>query len=137
MAKSKEWINLCKIKYALELLDDAIIFGCKLAKTPMDQNLKLSKYEENKLNNPGTYRRLVGRLLYLTITRPNITFAIHRLSQFMAKTRLPIYKLPIEFCNTSRALLVRVCCFHVSQSFTLKPLLMQTGLHAPILEDQP
>ena len=103
----------------------------------MDQNLKLSKYERKELNNPGTYRGLIGRLLYLTITRPNITFAIHRLSQFMAKTRLPIYKLPIEFCNTSRALLVRVCYFQVSQSFTSKPLLMQTGLHAPILEDQP
>ena len=113
------------------------MLGCKPAKTPMDQNLKLSKYEQKELNNPGTYRGLIGRLLYLTITRPNITFAIHRLSQFMAKTRLPIYKLPIEFCNTSRALLVRVCCFQVNQSFTSKPLLMQTGLHASILEDQP
>lgn len=83
MAKSKEWINLCQIKYALELLDDAVIFGCKLAKTPMDQNLKLSKYEENELNNPGTYRRLT------TITRPDISFAVHRISQFMAKPRLP------------------------------------------------
>ncbi|XP_050290433.1 uncharacterized mitochondrial protein AtMg00810-like [Quercus robur] len=89
VARSKEGINLCQRKYAFELLDDAGMLGCKLAKTPMDQILKLNKYEGKELNNPNTYRRLISRLLYLVITRPDITFAIHRLSQFMAKPRLP------------------------------------------------
>lgn len=72
----------------MELLDDAGMLGCKPANTPMDQNLKLSKYEGKELSNLGTYRRLIGRLLYLTIKRPDITFAVHKLSQFMAKPRL-------------------------------------------------
>lgn len=36
------------------------------------------------LESPTAYRELIGRLLYLTITRPDITFAVHQLSQFLS-----------------------------------------------------
>lgn len=50
---------------------------------PMEQNLHLSQDSRIILPDGAAYRRLVGRLLYLTITRPDISFVVEKLSQFM------------------------------------------------------
>jgi hypothetical protein len=59
------------------------MLGCRPASTPMDPNLKLSAESKELLSNPSIYQRLVSRLIYLTNTRPDLTFAVSVVSQFM------------------------------------------------------
>jgi len=53
----------------------------------MDVNVKLRRDEGELLQDPTFYRKLVGSLIYLTITRPNISFVVHTVSKFMQNPR--------------------------------------------------
>ncbi|XP_027340768.1 uncharacterized protein LOC113854109 [Abrus precatorius] len=50
--------------------------GAKSVDTPMDPNSKLLPSQGKPLSDPEKYRRLVGKLNYLTVTRPDISYAI-------------------------------------------------------------
>ena len=70
-------------KYAHEIVDDCGFLGSKPVDFPIEENHKLPLATGKLLDNPSLYRCLVGRLLYLIITRPELCYAVHTLSQFM------------------------------------------------------
>lgn len=79
-------------KYTLELLEDTGFLEAKPSSIPFDPNLKLSPTDGELLPDPTSYRRLIGRLIYLTNTRPDISFAVQHLSQFVSKPLVPHYQ---------------------------------------------
>ncbi|CAM8931929.1 unnamed protein product [Rhodiola kirilowii] len=85
VTRSSDDLFLNQRKYALELILEAGLLACKPCSTPMDCKHKLALSTAPDLVDPGPYRRLVGQLIYLTNTRPDLAYSVHILSQFMSK----------------------------------------------------
>jgi len=70
-------------KYAKSLLSKFGLDDCKPVSIPLATGEKLKKLDESELADEGLYRRIVGSLLYLTATRPDLMYAASLLSRFM------------------------------------------------------
>ncbi|GKE53143.1 putative RNA-directed DNA polymerase [Tanacetum coccineum] len=81
--RSPKGIFICQKKYILDLLAEIRMINCKPADTPMMVNQKLFIEKKAKLADKNRYQRLVGKLIYLSHTRPDITYAVGVVSRFM------------------------------------------------------
>jgi hypothetical protein len=63
--------------------------GYKPISIPLDQNVKLSADEGDLVEDTTMYRHIVGSLIYMTITRPNLSYTVGVVSQFMQTPRKP------------------------------------------------
>ena len=88
IARASEGIYLSQRKYSMDLVTEAGLLGSKPAATPIEQNHRLSLSKSAFLPNPAVYRRLVGRLIYLLSTRPDLCYSVNLLSQFMKTPRV-------------------------------------------------
>jgi hypothetical protein len=59
------------------------MIGCKPILIPLEQNVKLSANENDFVEDSTMYRHIVGSLIYMTITRPDLNYVVRMVSQFM------------------------------------------------------
>ncbi|XP_060212088.1 uncharacterized mitochondrial protein AtMg00810-like [Lycium barbarum] len=97
-SRPEKGIHMCQKKYALELVLELGLSGGKPIYTPLEFNHNLTSIEydnvvkedekdkgfnDKQLEDRSSYQRLVRRLLYLTMTRPDLAFVVQILSQHM------------------------------------------------------
>jgi hypothetical protein len=85
-------IMLSQTKYALDVLKKFNMSDCKPSNTPCEARLKLSANSTQKKVDTKLYRQLVGSLFYLTITRPDIAYAVGIVSKYMAVPHMEHWK---------------------------------------------
>ncbi|XP_057250059.1 uncharacterized mitochondrial protein AtMg00810-like [Beta vulgaris subsp. vulgaris] len=96
VTRSNSGILLNHRKYILDLLSSTKMENCKVAPFPFPKGLKLSTIEGPALVDFEIYRRVVGKLLYLNMTRPDISYDVQQLSQFLSEPRTPHYVVALH-----------------------------------------
>lgn len=88
IARNASGFYISQRKYAFDIITEEGLLGTKPSPVPAELNHKLTK-ATSPLSSTHQYRRLVGRLIYLSNTRPDLGYAVHVLAQFMQKPLLP------------------------------------------------
>ncbi|KAL0404527.1 UNVERIFIED_CONTAM: Retrovirus-related Pol polyprotein from transposon RE2 [Sesamum radiatum] len=78
-------MSVTQRKYINDIITDTEMIDAHPVLTPLPQGVKFSSELGSPLSDPEKYRRLIGRLLYLTFTRPDLSFAVQQLSQFLQR----------------------------------------------------
>jgi hypothetical protein len=87
--QSPKGIWLLQRQYALNKLSEYGMMRCKPISISLQQNVKLSADEGDLVEDTTMYRHIVGNLIYMTITRPDLNYAVGMVSQFMQTPRKP------------------------------------------------
>jgi histone deacetylase 1/2 len=89
VSRSSAGLSLTQHKYSMDLLRRAGMLKCKHATTPMSVTDRLSALDGDLLTSDDAteYRSIVGGLQYLTITRPDISYAVNRVCQYLHAPR--------------------------------------------------
>jgi hypothetical protein len=84
ISSTSEGFFLSQEKYIQDLLDRASLTNHWTAETPMELNVHLVATDGEPLEDHTHYHHIVGSLVYLGVTRPDISYSVHILSQFVS-----------------------------------------------------
>ena len=87
--RAENGIYMLQKQYGRTVLKKCGMLGCKPINIPLDRNCKLRAYWGTKIADVNMYRSMVGSLVYLTITRSDLSYAVGLVSQFMQQPTKP------------------------------------------------
>ncbi|GJT62614.1 uncharacterized mitochondrial protein-like protein [Tanacetum coccineum] len=102
-----------KRKCILDLLHDVGLTTAKQVNSPLPPKLKLSLEKRSSMSAPDKYIRLVGRLLYLKMTRPDISYAVQHLSQFVSSPKETYMQIAIHLLKYLKGTVFKGLFYHI------------------------
>ena len=118
----------------MDILANTGILDCKPVDTPMDPNVKLVPGQEESLQDLGGYRRLVGKLNYLTITRPDISFPVSIVSQFLQSPCDGHWDAAVRILSYVKGTPSQGVLYENKGHTQIVATVMQTGLAHPLID---
>ncbi|XP_028125248.1 uncharacterized protein LOC114322182 [Camellia sinensis] len=119
VASSLKSYFLSQVKYANEVIHRAGLTDTKLSDTPMELNVKLNTTDGVPLDNPTLYRELVGCLVYLTVTHPDLAYIVHVVSQFVSAPRSTHWAALLRILRYLRSTIFQDLLFSSTSSLDL------------------
>ncbi|XP_028105873.1 uncharacterized protein LOC114304927, partial [Camellia sinensis] len=108
-----------KAKYANEVIHRARLTDTKLSDTPIELNVKLNTTDGVPLDDPTLYRELVGCLVYLIVTRSDLAYAVHVISQFVSAPRSTHWAALLRILRYLRSTIFQGLLFSSTSSLDL------------------
>ena len=96
VAQSSSGYLMTQLKYILDLLNETKLLQGKANSTPIETNHKLTLKKDDLTVEIGSYQRLIGKLLYLSHTRPDISYSVNVLTQFMHSPQKSHYHAALQ-----------------------------------------
>jgi hypothetical protein len=137
---SSSGLLLSQRTYIQELLTKTNMINCHPVSTPMSSSDKISKYDSNPLSSDDTtlYRSTVGALQYLMMTRPDISFAVNKVCQYMQQLTIEHWttvKLSVSYAISSLPAMMVFASHGLHRSCSVHSLTW-TGQDARMIVDQ-
>ena len=123
VSSSADGCYLTQAKYTSDLISRASIIDSKIVDTPIEYNYSLNSHDDESLFDATFYRQLVRSLIYLTVTRPDISYVVHVVSQFMAALRSPHYAVVLRILRYLKGTIFDDLHFSSHSSLTLQAYL--------------
>ncbi|KAK3010470.1 hypothetical protein RJ639_013022 [Escallonia herrerae] len=109
---------LSEAKYAFDLLSRAGLTDSKTSSTPLEPNVRFTPLDGTPLRDPTLYHILVGSLVYLTVTRPDIAHVVHLVSQFLSAPHTTHFATILHILRYIKGTLFH--CLHFSSHSSLE-----------------